>query len=401
MSNTNNSVRLTYQEFMKAAKQRAEQATGMFKNSSNADLAGAKDPADKGTVTIPGFGDGADRAAQGLPQSMDNFGSHGSENCLSTVSDPQGTGEGSYITPKDGDAKDKAATSPTTPLSKIAQAQAALKAATAAKSAATSAKVDATVAKEDSTAAKSASTQPDVELPSNIQGNPTLMQKLAAISQAMLATEHGRRYVNEFLEKEAGMQEANGIIEQVRAAMMQKQASEQVAAQEQYIMEKSAAAVEASHNVWLNQCQDDMEKIAYATGAVDGQAAAEAAMAGGEPAIEGEEPTAEDVMECLQELVEAGEVSPEEAQAIIASLGEAAEDGGISGEELAEMLRAGVESGEISPEQAEAIAQAFMEDMAAGEDAEGAEEAPEMDPEVAAAVAPEVEKTASVLNALW
>lgn len=387
MSNTNNSVRLTYQEFMKAAKQRAEQATGMFKNSSNADLAGAKDPADKGTVTIPGFGDGADRAAQGLPQSMDNFGSHGSENCLSTVSDPQGTGEGSYITPKDGDAKDKAATSPTTPLSKIAQAQAALKAATAAKA--------------DVTAAKSASTQTDVELPSNIQGNPTLMQKLAAISQAMLATEHGRRYVNEFLEKEAGMQEANGIIEQVRAAMMQKHASEQVAAQEQYIMEKSAAAVEASHNVWLNQCQDDMEKIAYATGAVDGQAAAEAAMAGGEPAIEGEEPTAEDVMECLQELVEAGEVSPEEAQAVIASLGEAAEDGGISGEELAEMLRAGVESGEISPEQAEAIAQAFMEDMAAGEDAEGAEEAPEMDPEVAAAAAPEVEKTASVLNALW
>lgn len=387
MSNTNNSVRLTYQEFMKAAKQRAEQATGMFKNSSNADLAGAKDLADKGTVTIPGFGDGADRAAQGLPQSMDNFGSHGSENCLSTVSDPQGTGEGSYITPKDGDAKDKAATSPTTPLSKIAQAQAALKAATAAKA--------------DVTAAKSASTQPDVELPSNIQGNPTLMQKLAAISQAMLATEHGRRYVNEFLEKEAGMQEANGIIEQVRAAMMQKQASEQVAAQEQYIMEKSAAAVEASHNVWLNQCQDDMEKIAYATGAVDGQAAAEAAMAGGEPAIEGEEPTAEDVMECLQELVEAGEVSPEEAQAVIASLGEAAEDGGISGEELAEMLRAGVESGEISPEQAEAIAQAFMEDMAAGEDAEGAEEAPEMDPEVAAAAAPEVEKTASVLNTLW
>lgn len=394
MSNTNNSVRLTYQEFMKAAKQRAEQATGMFKNSSNADLAGAKDPANKGTVTIPGFGDGADRAAQGLPQSMDNFGSHGSENCLSTVSDPQGTGEGSYITPKDGDAKDKAATSPTTPLSKIAQAQAALKAATAAK-------VDATAVKEDSIAAKSASTQPDVELPSNIQGNPTLMQKLAAISQAMLATEHGRRYVNEFLEKEAGMQEANGIIEQVRAAMMQKQASEQVATQKQYIMEKSAAAVEASHNVWLNQCQDDMEKIAYATGAVDGQAAAEAAMAGGEPAIEGEEPTAEDVMECLQELVEAGEVSPEEAQAVIASLGEAAEDGGISGEELAEMLRAGVESGEISPEQAEVIAQAFMEDMADGAAAEGAEEAPEMDPAVAAAAAPEVEKTASVLNALW
>ena len=387
MSTNSNSVRLTYKEFMGAAKQRAEQAAGMFKISSNADLAGAKDPADKGTVTIPGFGDGADRAAQGLPRSMDNFGSHGSENCLSTVSDPQGTGEGSYITPKDGDAKDKAATSPTTPLSKIAQAQAALKAATAAKA--------------DATASKSASTQPDVELPSNIQGNPTLMQKLAAISQAMLATEHGRRYVNEFLEKEAGMQEANGIIEQVRAAMMQKQASEQVAAQDQYIMEKSAAAVEASHNVWLNQCQDDMEKIAYATGAVDGQAAAEAAMAGGEPAIEGEEPTAEDVMECLQELVEAGEVSPEEAQAVIASLGEAAEDGGISGEELAERLRAGVESGEISPEQAEVIAQAFMEDMAAGEAAEGAEEAPEMDPEVAAAVAPEVEKTASVLNALW
>ena len=229
------------------------------------------------------------------------------------------------------------------------------------------------------------------------------MQKLAAISQAMLATEHGRRYVNEFLEKEAGMQEANGIIEQVRSAMMQKQASEQAAVQEQHIMEKSAAAVEASHNVWLNQCQDDMEKIAYATGAVDGQAAAEAAMAGGEPSIEGEEPTAEDVMECLQELVEAGEVSPEEAQAVIASLGEAAEDG-ISGEELAEILRAGVESGEISPEQAEAIAQAYMEDLADAEGEEVAEEeamAPEMDAEAAAAAAPAVEKAASVMHALW
>lgn len=382
MSNNSNSVRLTYHEFMKAAKQRAEQANEMFKSSSNAELAGAKDPSDKGKVTIPGFGDGANRAAQGLPQSMDNFGQHGSENCLSTVSDPQGTGEGTYITPKDGDAKDKAATSPTTPLSKIAQAQAALKAATTA---------------------KAAHVQSDVELPSNIQGDPTLMQKLAAISQAMLATEHGRRYVNEFLEKEAGMQEANGIIEQVRSAMMQKQASEQAAVQEQHIMEKSAAAVEASHNVWLNQCQDDMEKIAYATGAVDGQAAAEAAMAGGEPSIEGEEPTAEDVMECLQELVEAGEVSPEEAQAVIASLGEAAEDG-ISGEELAEILRAGVESGEISPEQAEAIAQAYMEDLADAEGEEVAEEeamAPEMDAEAAAAAAPAVEKAASVMHALW
>lgn len=391
MSNNSNSVRLTYHEFMKAAKQRAEQANEMFKSSSNADLAGAKDPSDKGKVTIPGFGDGANRAAQGLPQSMDNFGQHGSENCLSTVSDPQGTGEGTYITPKDGDAKDKAATSPTTPLSKIAQAQAALKAATTAK-AATAA-----------TTAKEACAQADVELPSNIQGDPTLMQKLAAISQAMLATEHGRRYVNEFLEKEAGMQEANGIIEQVRYAMMQKQASEQAAVQEQYIMEKSAASVEASHNVWLNQCQDVMEKIAYATGAVDGQAAAEAAMGGEEPAIEGEEPTADDVMECLQELVEAGEVSPEEAQAVIASLGEAAEDG-ISGEELAEILRAGVESGEISPEQAEAIAQAYMEDLADAEDEELAAEEemdPEMDPEVAAAAAPAVEKTASVMNALW
>jgi polyhydroxyalkanoate synthesis regulator phasin len=382
MSNNSNSVRLTYHEFMKAAKQRAEQANEMFKSSSNAELAGAKDPSDKGKVTIPGFGDGANRAAQGLPQSMDNFGQHGSENCLSTVSDPQGTGEGTYITPKDGDAKDKAATSPTTPLSKIAQAQAALKAATTA---------------------KTAHVQSDVELPSNIQGDPTLMQKLAAISQAMLATEHGRRYVNEFLEKEAGMQEANGIIEQVRSAMMQKQASEQAAVQEQYIMEKSAASVEASHNVWLNQCQDVMEKIAYATGAVDGQAAAEAAMAGEEPGIEGEEPTAEDVMECLQELVEAGEVSPEEAQAVIASLGEAAEDG-ISGEELAEILRAGVESGEISPEQAEAIAQAYMEDLAGAEGEEVAEEeemAPEMDAEAAAAAAPAVEKAASVMHALW
>jgi polyhydroxyalkanoate synthesis regulator phasin len=146
-----------------------------------------------------------------------------------------------------------------------------------------------------------------------------------------------------------------------------------------------------------------MEKLAYATGAVDGQDAAEAAMAGGEPSIEGEEPTAEDVMECLQELVEAGEVSPEEAQAVIASLGEAAEDG-ISGEELAEILRAGVESGEISPEQAEAIAQAYMEDLAGAEGEEVAEEeemAPEMDAEAAAAAAPAVEKTASVMHALW
>ena len=379
MSNNSNSVRLTYHEFMKAAKQRAEQANEMFKSSSNADLAGAKDPSDKGKVAIPGFGDGANRAAQGLPQSMNNFGQHGSENCLSTVSDPQGTGEGTYITPKDGDAKDKAATSPTTPLSKIAQAQAALKAAASA---------------------KTAYVQSDVELPSNIQGDPTLMQKLAAISQAMLATEHGRRYVNEFLEKEAGMQEANGIIEQVRYAMMQKQASEQAAVQEQYIMEKSAASVEASHNVWLNQCQDAMEKIAYATGAVDGQDAAEAAMADEEPGIAGEEPTAEDVMECLQELVEAGEVSPEEAQVVIASLGEAAEDG-ISGEELAEILRTGVESGEISPDQAEAIAQAYMEDLAGDEMGEEEEMAPEMDAEVAADAAPAVEKTASVMHALW
>lgn len=386
MSTESKNLLVTYGNFMKEAKAKRAASEALYKSATDEEaMSGIKDPNCKGKVSIPGFGDGANRSALGIPPMPANNGTTaGRELDLCTVSTPSGTGQGSYITPKDGDAKDKAATSPTTPLSKIAANSKNLKAAIAA---------------------LNGHAPADVDLPRSLTQETDLMSKLASVAAVMLSTEEGRRYAQEVLEKEAGMQEAYNIMNQVNEELYNQAYASQAMAIP-YGEFRKQAAITNTHYQWLAACGSDMEKLAYAQGAADGEAAADAMVEGDEPDIPGAEPTAEDLMECLQELVAAGEVAPEEAEAILGALGEAADDG-ISGEELAAVLEEGVTSGQISPEQAEAIAEAFMTDAMGGEmpvqpeEAEAAAAAAEQDPVAAAAADESVTKAASVMQYLW
>ena len=135
---------------MKQAHARKAAAESLYKSAADEEArTGIKDPNCKGTVSIPGFGDGADRSALRLPESAKTNTANEDAISLCTVSKPAGTGEGSYITPANGDAKDEAAKSPTAALSKIARQSAALKAAAAAMTpAATQARSAAATAEE-------------------------------------------------------------------------------------------------------------------------------------------------------------------------------------------------------------------------------------------------------------
>jgi polyhydroxyalkanoate synthesis regulator phasin len=164
---------------------------------------------------------------------------------------------------------------------------------------------------------------------------------------------------------------------------------------------KQAAAARQAHATWFNQFNTEMEKEAYAHGAEDGDAMADAIEGGADPE-EMADVSDEEALEYIQALVESGQIDQEEAEAIITALGDSMQDG-LTGQELADALTQAVESGEITPEQATAIAQEYMAQFEGG--AEGGEEAAMAaaaeDPAVQEAAAEAAEKTAAVINHLW
>lgn len=381
---------------MKQAHARKAAAESLYKSAADEEArTGIKDPNCKGTVSIPGFGDGADRSALRLPESAKTNTANEDAISLCNVSKPAGTGEGSYITPANGDAKDEAAKSPTAALSKIARQSEALKAAAAAMT---------PVAPQ---------APANVELPAQFSQDSTLMSKLASISATMLATEEGRRAVSSYLEKEAGRHEVNSLIDQVRGELeeeIQKSAAayyDQTQDVRGYAEFRKEAALAQTHEAWLESCQSDLEKIAYAQGAMDGAAAAEAMDAGADPTIPGAEgPTEEDLMQVIQELVASGQVSPEEVEAVLALIGEAAADG-VNGPELAAALEQAVQSGQMTPADAEMLAEQILTGNLGGDipvapgEEDAAMAAAEQDPVAAAAANESVTKAASVINYLW
>lgn len=400
MSTKNTNLRVTYANFMQQASARKEAAEALYKSAADEEArTGIKDPNCKGTVSIPSFGDGADRSALRLPESAKSNTANGDANVLCTVSKPAGTGEGSYITPVNGDAKDEAAKSPTAALSKIAQQSQALK--------------EAAAAMNNTQPQQQAPTNTKVDLPEQFRQDSSLMSKLASISATMLATEEGRQAVSSYLEKEAGRQEVNGLLAQVQRELAQEMQKAAAAQQQQevpmrgYAEFRKAAALAKTHEAWLESCQSDLEKLAYAQGAMDGEVAAEAMDAGMEPSIPGADgPTEEDLMAVIQELVASGQVSPQEVNAVLALIGQAAADG-VNGPELAAALEQAVQSGQMTPENAEMLAEQVLTGGGAGDipvapGEEGiAEAAAAQDPVATAAANESVTKAASVINYLW
>lgn len=434
-------------QWIGATKSAYAQAKEQVKSAADEQaLTGIKDPTSKGTVSIPGFGDGADRAAQGNPTNMTNFGEANKEHWLHDVTKPNGVGQGSYPTPVDGDARDAAATSPTTPLDKIASETANLQAAiqnvmygetkeaaapAAAPEGETKEAAAAEPAKEAAPQAKEAAEKKvaaTIELPVSFAQDANLMSKLASIGAIMVGTEEGRRATRIIMEKEAGYKEASTLVGMINDEMakeaaaayeaeMAKQASAQAPRQPgiPYAAFQKQAAANLAHDQWVGGLKSDFEKAAYAQGAADGEAVAdqvdEGAAAPEVPGA-GEEPSADDVIAYLQEMVASGQATQEEAEAILNALGDSANDG-LTPEEFTKALMEAVQNGEIDEQQAEALAQAYIAQMGGGEGAapaggevpageeEAAMAAAEQDPAAAAAAGEAVQKAASVISSLF
>lgn len=385
MSNKNT---LLFNDWLNSARERVKSASVKVAADEEA-LTGIKDPNDQGTVAPPAHHDGNDRAKLQLPANKNNFGEADKGHNLMGETSPNGVGQGHYITPVNGDAKDKAATTPTAPLDKIAN-----------------------MLRESVVALQSAAAEPvapvkeaahEFEMPSDLTQNEDIMRKLASIGAMMVGCEEGAQAVAEVLERRCGEEEAAALITAAReqaikmASAMEKHSNEEPVAKETSSLSKQASACQDSHRAWLDYFQTAIEKQAYAQGAVDGEQAAQAMEAGAAPEIpgtEGEGMSDEDVLQVIQEMVQSGEIAPEEAEALLAAT---AQDGEVTLEEVAAYLEQAVASGEISQEEAAAIAQAIMDGGAEAPAEEvPAEEAP-MDPAVEEGVA----KAASVVGYLF
>lgn len=385
MSNKNT---LLFNDWLNSARERVKSASVKVAADEEA-LTGIKDPNEQGTVAPPAHHDGNDRAKLELPTNKTNLGEADKGHNIMSETAPNGVGQGSYVTPVNGDAKDKAATTPTAPLDKIAnmlrESVAALQSATVTP--------EPEVTKTEEPVKEAAH---EFELPADLTQNDDIMRKLASIGAMMIGCEEGAQAVAEVLERRCGEEEANALISSAREQAIKMASAVQEKSEKEAAFNKQASACAEAHNAWLNYFQSEIEKRAYAQGAVDGEQAAQAMEAGGAPVIPGTEEAGmsdEDVLQVIQEMIQSGEITKEEAEALLAAT---AQDGEVTLDEIVAYLEQAVASGEMSQEEAAAKLQAITQ--GGGQEAAApAEEAAAPSPEAAEGVA----KAASVIKALF
>ena len=389
MSNKNT---LLFNDWLNSARERVKSASVKVAADEEA-LTGIKDPNEQGVVAPPANHDGNNRAKLELPTNKTNLGEADKGHNIMGETAPNGVGQGSYVTPVNGDAKDKAATTSTAPLDKIANM---LRESVAALQSATVTPEPAPAAKAEEPVKEAAH---EFEMPADLTQNDDIMRKLASIGAMMIGCEEGAQAVAEVLERRCGEEEANALISSAREQAIKMASAVQEQPQQESAFNKQASACAESHNAWLNYFQSEIEKRAYAQGAVDGEQAAQAMEAGNAPEIPGTEEEGmsdEDVLQVIQSMIQSGEISPEEAEAILSAT---AQDGQVTLEELVAYLEQAVASGEISQEDAAALLQSITQGGAEGApEASAAEqaEAP-VSPEAAEGVA----KAASVIGSLF
>lgn len=388
MSNKNT---LLFNDWLNSARERVKSASVKVAADEEA-LTGIKDPNEQGVVAPPANHDGNNRAKLELPTNKTNLGEADKGHNIMGETAPNGVGQGSYVTPVNGDAKDKAATTSTAPLDKIANM---LRESVAALQSATVTPEPAAAAKAEEPVKEAAH---EFEMPADLTQNDDIMRKLASIGAMMIGCEEGAQAVAEVLERRCGEEEANALISSAREQAIKMASAVQEQHQQESAFNKQASACAESHNAWLNYFQSEIEKRAYAQGAVDGEQAAQAMEAGNAPEIpgtEGEGMSDEDVLQVIQSMIQSGEISPEEAEAILSAT---AQDGQVTLEELVAYLEQAVASGEISQEDAAALLQSIMQGGAEGAPEEAAaEQAAAPSPEAAEGVA----KAASVIKSLF
>lgn len=289
----------------------------------------ATDPNYQGNPEIPSFNTEKNRSNINLPNNPNNLrgpqdvdGTQG----LCTVTKPSGVGQADYPTPVNGNARDAAFVTPSTPISKCAGNL-----------------INSTI---DS-----------FEMPANIKNDIPLMQKLAFIGGQVMSTKKGIKLVDDLMAKQAGIIEAQNIIREVQNDIYKQASTPAMTEQQCY----------ANHAVNLNTLQYAFEKNAYMQGAMDGEQTADATAVGSDQAIAPEmgDISDEEAMAAIQALVESGQVPAEAAQAFLANI---AQDQmpAYTGQQIAQMIAADVQSGALDPQVADAIAAELLQNIEAG-----------------------------------
>lgn len=328
-------------------------------SKSAADSGGVEDPRNKGTASIPDHPDGDNAAKTKIPEGSRPVNDKSVDDGVTQhVTRPGGTGENMPPAPGDQNAKDNAFTSPTTPIEKIALAANNLKAlrdggAAPAPQEKEAAAAEPTPAEPAEPAEKSAATEGEkkpegVDVEKTASGIELSDDAHIKLASEILDSEEGRAWALEFLTERQGEKVAHAMMNDAanlqqemekaagEEAYMAKAAADQQDANVSFIdgMLKEASPQEreifmkcaAAHTETINANYDgDYEaQDLYKMGAADAGMAQEMMMAGGDPGM----PTlpgaggVEDgqIQEVIAAMVQAGELTPEEAQAILAQL---------------------------------------------------------------------------------
>lgn len=324
---------------------------------------GVKDPDLKGTVAPKDDKNGGDDKSVTMVPDADNKNTNGSKAKDGTVPSPNLNpvqAEEDVPSTESGNAKEEAS-SPTDPLAKLASITDKIRNLSRTKAAAENKETDKT-----KTAAKSDDNLQRIEL------TPEFHIKLAT---EILATEEGIAFAEGLLRKSAGEEAARELL--AAAGEQQYEFLKQAAEQEQY--EQYLAAVEAqqaaaweeltknatedeireivrikqAHTILQSKLGSDLEKQAYAGGADDAALLEEAMAAEGAGGEEGaglegveEDPemAVEEILMLIDEAVQSGEISEEDAMMIAESL--IGGDEGMGGEEMDPEAMAMVEGAE-------------------------------------------------------
>lgn len=253
--------------------------------------------------------------------------------------------------------------------------------------------------------APEAQTQKQAAPADKISVDMAMLAKIAAIT---LADEEGQLAVQSALTKRAGAEFAAEVLD-----TLEKRAAEQAA------FEKGAQDAEAMiGDAQEAQGAADAEAALADAGAAEG---ADAAAVEGGDAEDGvgdeldegaslDDFSPEEVAEAVQEMAQDGQISPEDAQAVIEAIqeqaGEQGEADDLSEEELAEQLQAAVDNGQLTEEDLQNVIQELSEggadegavnELAGDVGAEGGDAG--IDPTEAEEPADEGEKAASAKKA--
>jgi hypothetical protein len=323
------------------------------KSAADNEALNMKDPADKGTVTPPNHPDGDSDSKKQIPPSATNTDGQEGKDITDKDTNPSSTGCHVPGPVTNGKSKDDAATSPDVALNKIAgEVGSILDRITALRTPSKAA-----------TATPKAASGDDEGKSLAIQLTPEFHMKLAA---AILEDEEGMQFAEQILRKAAGQEKAHELI---NAALQQqhsynaaveeyeqevKQANDAQAQDEaafahalaQATPEELAQIEKAAsvHNAYLSSFSTEYERAAYRDGVMKAAAMEEnmAAMPPeAAPAMPGEMPPGpeggeggeapmgvEEIIALLEEMVQAGEISEEEAMQVAQALLEGEGGGG-------------------------------------------------------------------------